>query len=73
MADADEDDLYAAMDWLHTIRTSVGKAQMDAPTCVRNYKSLANMERAFRSRRPWATVWLNLETAVDRSMLAKDL
>ena len=24
-------------------------AQMDAPQCVRNYKSLANVERAFRS------------------------
>jgi hypothetical protein len=39
----------AAMDGLYIIRTSVPAAQMDAPDCVRNYKSLANVERAFRS------------------------
>ena len=39
----------AALDGLYIIRTSVPKQQMDAPTCVRNYKSLANVERAFRS------------------------
>jgi len=39
----------AALDGLYIIRTSVSKAQMDAPDCVRNYKSLANVERAFRS------------------------
>jgi len=38
----------AALDGLYIIRTSVSKAQMDSPTCVRNYKSLANVERAFR-------------------------
>ncbi len=39
----------AALDGLYIIRTSVPEAQMDAPQCVRNYKSLANVERAFRS------------------------
>ena len=45
----DHIDSEAALDGLYIIRTSVGSAQMDAPTCVRNYKSLANVERAFRS------------------------
>ena len=39
----------AALDGVYIIRTSVPAAQMDAPDCVRNYKSLANVERAFRS------------------------
>ncbi len=39
----------AALDGIYIIRTSVSAAQMDAPECVRNYKSLANVERAFRS------------------------
>jgi transposase len=39
----------AALDGLYIIRTSVRAAQMDAPQCVRNYKALANVERAFRS------------------------
>jgi hypothetical protein len=39
----------AALDGIHIIRTSVNAAQMDAPDCVRNYKSLVNVERAFRS------------------------
>jgi transposase len=39
----------AALDGIYIIRTSVSAAQMDAPDCVRNYKSLANVERAFRS------------------------
>jgi transposase len=39
----------AALDGVYIIRTSVPPAQMDAPQCVRNYKSLANVERAFRS------------------------
>ena len=39
----------AALDGIYIIRTSVPKAQMDAPECVRNYKALANVERAFRS------------------------
>ena len=39
----------AALDGLYIIRTSVSSAQMDAPACVRSYKSLANVERAFRS------------------------
>ena len=39
----------AALDGIYIIRTSVNAARMDAPQCVRNYKSLANVERAFRS------------------------
>ncbi|HWY73878.1 MAG TPA: IS1634 family transposase [Burkholderiaceae bacterium] len=39
----------AALDGIYIIRTSVSAAQMDAPDCVRNYKALANVERAFRS------------------------
>jgi transposase len=39
----------AALDGIYIIRTSVSRAQMDAPDCVRNYKALANVERAFRS------------------------
>ena len=39
----------AALDGLYIIRTSVPAAQMDAPECVRSYKALANVERAFRS------------------------
>ena len=39
----------AALDGLYIIRTSVPLAQIDAAQCVRNYKALANVERAFRS------------------------
>jgi len=39
----------AALDGVYLIRTSVPAAQMDAPACVRSYKSLSNVERAFRS------------------------
>ena len=39
----------AALDGIYIIRTSVSAALMDAPSCVRNYKSLAQVERAFRS------------------------
>lgn len=39
----------AALDGVYIIRTSVPAVQMDAPSCVRNYKALANVERAFRS------------------------
>jgi Transposase DDE domain len=39
----------AALDGIYIIRTSVAAEQMDAPECVRSYKSLANVERAFRS------------------------
>ncbi len=38
-----------ALDGLYIIRTSVPAALMDAPECVRRYKSLAQVERAFRS------------------------
>ncbi len=39
----------AALDGLYIIRTSVRATEMDAAECVRSYKSLANVERAFRS------------------------
>jgi transposase len=39
----------AALDGIYIIRTSLSARQMDAPECVRNYKSLAQVERAFRS------------------------
>jgi hypothetical protein len=39
----------AALDGIYIIRTSLSTRQMDAPDCVRNYKALANVERAFRS------------------------
>ncbi|WP_457921359.1 IS1634 family transposase [Verminephrobacter aporrectodeae] len=39
----------AALDGLYIIRTSLTAQQMQAADCVRNYKSLSNVERAFRS------------------------
>ena len=39
----------ALLDGIYIVRTSVSAAQMDSAQCVRNYKSLANVERAFRS------------------------
>ena len=39
----------AVLDGLYIIRTSVSAAQMNSADCVRNYKALANVERAFRS------------------------
>jgi transposase len=39
----------AALDGLYIIRTSLSNQRMDAATCVRTYKSLAQVERAFRS------------------------
>jgi hypothetical protein len=39
----------AALDGLYIIRTSVPAKEMVAADCVRNYKSLTNVERAFRS------------------------
>jgi hypothetical protein len=39
----------AALDGRYIVRTSVAATQMDAPECARNYKSLANVERACRS------------------------
>jgi len=39
----------AALDGIYIIRTSVAPARMDPADCVRNYKALANVERAFRS------------------------
>jgi transposase len=39
----------AALDGLYIIRTCVQAQRMDAATCVRTYKSLAQVERAFAS------------------------
>jgi DDE family transposase len=39
----------SALDGIYVIRTSVDAQRMEAPDCVRNYKALANVERAFRS------------------------
>ena len=39
----------AALDGLYVIRTSLSAAQLDAPAAVAAYKSLAHVERAFRS------------------------
>lgn len=39
----------AALDGLYVIRTSLPTAQLDAPAAVAAYKSLAHVERAFRS------------------------
>jgi transposase len=39
----------AALDGLYIIRTSVPAERMDSAECVRRYKSLAHVERAFRS------------------------
>jgi transposase len=39
----------AALDGIYVIRTSVDAKSMDAAQCVRSYKALANVERAFRS------------------------
>ncbi len=39
----------AALDGIYIIRTSVPSERMDGPECVRSYKALANVERAFRS------------------------
>ena len=39
----------ASLDGIYVIRTSVSAEAMDAADCVRHYKSLANVERAFRT------------------------
>ncbi len=39
----------AALDGLYVIRTSVPATRMDSADCVRHYKSLAQVERAFRT------------------------
>lgn len=39
----------AALDGIYVVRTSVPAQRMDASQCVLGYKSLANVERAFRS------------------------
>jgi len=42
-------DAEAALDGLYVIRTSLDARRMDASGCVRSYKALSNVERAFRS------------------------
>ena len=42
-------DAEAALDGLYVIRTSLDAQRMDAPSCVRSYKALSNVERALRS------------------------
>ena len=39
----------AALDGIYIIRTSVTPERLDAASCVRHYKSLSQVERAFRS------------------------
>ncbi|MDR1274774.1 MAG: IS1634 family transposase, partial [Candidatus Accumulibacter sp.] len=39
----------AALDGLYIIRTNVAPGRMEAAECVRNYKALAQVERAFRT------------------------
>ena len=39
----------AALDGLYIVRTSVTPERLDAASCVRHYKSLSQVERAFRS------------------------
>ena len=39
----------AALDGVYIIRTSLGPERMSAPDCVRSYKALARVERAFRT------------------------
>jgi len=39
----------AALDGLYVIRTSLATERMETDDCVRSYKSLVNVERAFRS------------------------
>ena len=39
----------AALDGIYVIRTSLSKQEMSAPEAVRSYKSLSDVERAFRS------------------------
>jgi transposase len=39
----------AALDGIYIIRTSLDEKRMDGADCVRSYKALSNVERAFRS------------------------
>src|SRR6201988_4697146 len=42
-------DEEAALDGIYVVRTNVTPEVLDSPSTVRAYKSLANVERAFRS------------------------
>ena len=46
---ADSIALEAQLDGLYIIRTSLSETRMDAAECVRQYKSLAQVERAFKT------------------------
>lgn len=46
---ADQIALEASLDGLYVIRTSLPEQTMDAAECVRQYKSLSQVERVFRS------------------------
>jgi transposase len=46
---ADSIQAEAALDGIYIVRTSLKAEQMDSASCVRSYKSLAQVERAFRS------------------------
>jgi transposase len=46
---ADSIQAEAALDGLYIVRTSLKAEQMDSASCVRSYKSLSQVERAFRS------------------------
>ncbi len=47
--DQEKVDQEAALDGIYIIRTSVEKSEMTAEDSVKNYKSLSNVENAFRS------------------------
>lgn len=49
MRRAKDIDLEGQLDGLYIIRTSVPETKMDGAECVRQYKSLAHVERAFRT------------------------
>jgi transposase len=46
---ADSIQAEAALDGIYIVRTSLKPEQMDSADCVRSYKSLSQVERAFRS------------------------
>ena len=53
----------AALDGIYIIRTSVTPERLDAASCVRHYKSLSQVERAFRHCRPhgWSLKTVDLK------------
>ena len=53
----------AALDGIYIIRTSVTPDRLDSASCVRHYKSLSQVERAFRHCRPngWSMKTVDLK------------